>query len=155
MEARGVFSSWGGVGNELTALALGGLQPLCQVVEFLAQNGQLIAAAHVHLVGVIPLPDDAHGGHDPVQTPGEGVGKGHGEGCDDNLQHQRDAKQGLLERFDQCALRGIVLRHVYAAHHGAIVDDGGRRAGVGNAVVVRPCKDVVPLRGLLADGKRL
>ena len=145
----------GSVGNELTALALGGLQPFRQVVEFLPQHGQLVAAAHVHLVGIIPLPDNAHGGHDPVQTSGKGVGKGDGKGGDDDFQHQGDAKQGLLQGFDQRALGGIVLRHVYAAHHGAIVDDGGRRPGVGDAVVVRPGKDVVPLRGLFADGERL
>ena len=77
---EGRFQLVGGVGDKLTALALRGLQPLRQVVEFLPQHGQLVAAAHVHLVGIIPLPDHAHGGHDPVQTTGKGVGKGDGKG---------------------------------------------------------------------------
>ena len=60
------FQLMGRVGDKAASLLLGGLQTLRQFVKFVAQNGQLIVAAHVDLVGVVALPDDPHGSHDSV-----------------------------------------------------------------------------------------
>ena len=136
----------GGVGDKPAALLLRGLKPLGQFVELVAQNGQLVIAAHVYFVGVVALPDDAHGCHDPVQTPGEGVGKGRGEDHNDQFQQEGDAQNRALQRLDQPTLGGVVVGHVHAAHNGAVVVHRRGGPGVNGPVPVAPGADVISVQ---------
>ena len=63
---QGGFQLVRSIGDEPTALLLGILELFRQLVEFVSQDGQLIVASQVYLVGVVALPDNPHGGHDPV-----------------------------------------------------------------------------------------
>ena len=66
----------GSIGYKTAAFLFGGIQTLRQVIEFVAQNGQLIVAAHGYLMSIVTFLNDPHGSHDPIQTAGKGVGEG-------------------------------------------------------------------------------
>ena len=135
----------GRVGYKPAALLLGGLEPVCQVVEFVAEDSQLIAAAHVYLVRIVALLNDAHGIHDPAHPAGEGAGKGNGEQQHNDLQDQGDPQDRILQGQDQVALYGIVFHHVYAADHGAEIQDRGSHMGLHGAVLILPGENILAL----------
>ena len=87
-------------------------------------------------MGIIPLLDDPHGIHDPLQTLREGQGIQHGEDQHGDLQNEGDLQNGLLQRIDQAAGGGVVFHHVYTAHHAAVEYDGGGGLGTDHTVMV-------------------
>ena len=86
----------GCVRDKTVPFLLGGLQTLHQIVEFIAQQSQLIIAADVHFVGVIPLLNNSHGIHDFAHSAGDCVGEEEGEQNQDGFQHQSNPKYGPL-----------------------------------------------------------
>ena len=136
-----------GVGDKTAALLLGIFQPLRQIVEFVAQNGQLVIAAHVYLVSIVSLLDDPHGGHNPVQPPGKGEGEQNGEQNHDGFQQKADPQNRPLHGLNQTALHRVIFGNIHAAHHGTGVVNGGGSPGVHGSVVILPGADVVAFHG--------
>ena len=142
------FQLVGSVGDEAVALLLRGLKPFRQIIKFIAQQGQLIVAANVHLVGIIPLLNNPHGGHDPLQTPGEGRGKGQRENRNDNFQNQGNLQNIVLQGANQNALRQVILCHIHASDDAAIIDNRRGGPGVYSTVVKVSGENIVALHGL-------
>ena len=146
---QGSFQLVGGIGDKPPPFLLGGVQPLGQVVDLIAQNGQLVIAAHGDLVGVVPLLNDPDGGHDLTHPAGKGGGKGQGEQKHDDLQNQSDLKHRQLQGVDQGTLGGVVIGHIHTADDGAVIGDGCCGVGVHNAAAVFPGEYVISLGALV------
>ena len=133
----------GGVGDELAPLLLGLLELLGQIVELAAKDRQLIVSAHLDLVGIIALPDDAHGGHDPAQPPGEGTGSDDCKEDDHQIQDDGDGQDAVLQAPDQLSLIGVIFQYVGTAGQTVVDQDGRSGPGDHDTVVIIDGDDIV------------
>ena len=145
---EGGLQLMGGIGDELPPLLLGLAELIRQVIEFIAQGGQLIVAAHFDLVGVVALPDDAHGLHDPAEPHREDLAENDGKHNDHGDQQHRHGQNVVLQHPDQLSLLGIVFQNIRTACQGVAAEDGGGGAADHHAVVVVDGDDIVAQQGL-------
>ena len=134
-------------------LLLGGLEPFGQIVEFIAQQSQLIIAADVHFVGVIPLLNNPHGGHNALQSPGKGGGEGQRKDRNNDFQNQSNLQNIVLQGSDQNSLRRVILCYIYTSDDTAIIDNRSGSPGVYSTVMKISGENIVALHGLQHLGK--
>ena len=106
------FQLMGCIGNEPMTFLLRCLQTFRQIIEFITEEGQLIVARQIDLMGIVALLNNAHGMGDFAQAAGETDGINNGEQQYHDLQDHGDGKNVVFQGADQLSLLRIIFHDI-------------------------------------------